>query len=377
MPLKANAKLNGGITMAATATKFGAQMIDGYTYISRLRIFSLTLKKLSSYLYFHLTLLMNRILFLILIFVGLITGCQKIPSDCVQCNDPAAKNYNSNATSDTTCCIYGKIKPAVKTKLDDEVQETSGLVFANGRLWTHNDSGGKPALYAVDSSNGKILQTVVLDGATNVDWEDMTRSSTHLYVGDMGNNTGNRKNLRIYRFPLQLLDSTKDTIHVISETISFSYADQTDFTPREEHNFDCEALIYSQDHLYLFTKNRQDNRCNIYMLPAVTGTYQAEKQTSFHSRGLVTGASISATGKEIVLVGYTKSLSVFAWILSGYTGNQFLSADRKLFRLGDFSGAGQMEAVSYIDNNTLFFSSEKVLTVPARLYRLPTNLFRE
>jgi hypothetical protein len=321
---------------------------------------------------------MNRILLWLLAFVGLVLGCQKIPSDCVQCNDPAAKNYNSNATSDTTCCIYGKIKPIVKTKLDDRVQETSGLVFANGRLWTHNDSGGNPALYSIDTSNGKILQTVVLDGATNVDWEDLTRSPTHLYVGDMGNNTGNRKDLRIYRFPLQILDSTKDTIHVAAETISFAYADQTDFTSRQEHNFDCEAILYFQDHLYLFTKNWQDSRCNIYMLPPTPGNYQAERQGSFDSRGLVTGADISPMGKEIVLVGYnTKTLGVFAWLLSGYTGNQFLSADRKLFRLGDFSGSGQMEAVSYIDNNTFFFSSEKVLTVPARLYRLPTNLFRE
>ena len=37
--------------------------------------------------------------------------------------------------------------PEFKSLLPEEVRETSGLFFHNGRLWTHNDSGGKPILY--------------------------------------------------------------------------------------------------------------------------------------------------------------------------------------------------------------------------------------
>ena len=37
--------------------------------------------------------------------------------------------------------------PVLKSELPEEVKETSGLFFHNGRLWTHNDSGGKPILF--------------------------------------------------------------------------------------------------------------------------------------------------------------------------------------------------------------------------------------
>ena len=42
--------------------------------------------------------------------------------------------------------------PQFKAKLPEEVCETSGLFFHNGRLWTHNDSGGEPILYALDTT---------------------------------------------------------------------------------------------------------------------------------------------------------------------------------------------------------------------------------
>lgn len=264
----------------------------------------------------------------------------------------------------------------MKSRLDDGVSETSGLIFAGGRMWTHNDSGGNHAIYAIDTSNGNILQTVLLKGITNVDWEDITRSDTHLYVADIGNNQGARKNLKIYRFPLTALQSSLDTIQVDVETISFSYADQTDFTPREKHDFDCEALLFFQDQLFLFTKNWLDNRSNVYTLSPTPGTQQAQRVDSFDARGLVTGADISPSGKEIVLVGYTRSLGVFLWVMNDFGGSRFLSGNRKLIKLGDFSGLGQIEAVGYTDDQHLFFSSEKIPLLPARLYHLPAASIR-
>ena len=304
-------------------------------------------------------------------------SCARPPGDCGGCPDRAAKNYDPKATGDSTCCLYGKTRPAVKTKLDGRLAETSGLVFANGRLWTHNDSGGGNVLYAVDTTNGKIAQTVVLEGATNVDWEDLTRSDTHVYVGDVGNNQGSRKDLRVYRFLLAALQSGRDTIRVAAETIAFSYADQTDFIPREKHNFDCEALVFSGDQLYLFTKNRGDYRCNLYVLPATPGTHVAQPLGGFDARGLVTGADISDPGKEVTLVGYGKNRNVFLWVLSGYGDNQFLSGSRKRIRLGHATRLGQMEAVCRTDADTWYFSGEKTPLTPARLYRMDGSKWRK
>lgn len=312
----------------------------------------------------------------LLLGLALLAACRKPPSDCFACPDAAAKNFTSNASGDATCCIYGKIKPQRKSRLDDGLKETSGLLFAGGRMWTHNDGGGDNAIYAVDTSRGNVLQTVLLQGATNVDWEDIARSDTHVYVGDIGNNQGSRKNLKIHRFPLTALESSLDTIRVEVETIAFSYADQTDFTPREKHNFDCEALLFFRGQLVLFTKNRLDNRSHVYTLSATPGTQQAQRVDSFDARGLVTGADVSPSGKEVVLVGYTRSLGVFLWVMTGFSDSRFLSGNRRLVRLGNFSRLGQMEAISYTDDQHLFFSSEKIPLFPARLYHLATASIR-
>ncbi|MBC7919834.1 MAG: hypothetical protein H7Z75_01965 [Ferruginibacter sp.] len=319
----------------------------------------------------------NRSLSLSLVLLLGFVSCVRPPGDCGPCRDRAAKNQDPNATGDPTCCLYGKTRPGVKTRLDGRVAETSGLVFVNGRLWTHNDSDGGNVLYAVDTTNGKITQTVVLEGATNVDWEDLTRSDTHLYVGDVGNNQGGRKNLRVYRFLLAALQSSRDTIRVGTETIAFSYADQTDFTPREKHNFDCEALVFAGNQLYLFTKNRGDYRCNFYALPATPGAHVARPLGGFDARGLVTGASIHESGKELVLVGYGRNLNVFLWVLSGYGDNLFLSGNRKRIKLGNATRLGQMEAVCQPDAHTWYFSGEKTPLTRARLYRMDASKWRD
>ena len=81
------------------------------------------------------------------------------------------------------------------TSLDSTVFESSGLVYLNHRLITHNDSGDEPALYEIDTINGEVLRKVILRGALNRDWEDICADSKYIYVGDFGNNYGSRKDL--------------------------------------------------------------------------------------------------------------------------------------------------------------------------------------
>ena len=81
------------------------------------------------------------------------------------------------------------------TLLSDTLNETSGLALVQGRLITHNDKGGEPKLYELDTLNGQLLRTVIVENATNVDWEDLCTDADHLYIGDMGNNDGDRTDL--------------------------------------------------------------------------------------------------------------------------------------------------------------------------------------
>ena len=84
------------------------------------------------------------------------------------------------------------------TSLNDLVSESSGLLFLNDKLITHNDSGGSNNLYEVDTLDGSISKTIKIKNSTNKDWEDIAVDSKYIYIGDFGNNNGNRKDLLIY-----------------------------------------------------------------------------------------------------------------------------------------------------------------------------------
>src|SRR5690606_14700262 len=77
------------------------------------------------------------------------------------------------------------------------LDETSGLLFYNNTFITHTDSGGKAELYEVNPTTGAITRTVEITNATNGDWEDIAQDSTHIYIGDIGNNSGDRTDLKI------------------------------------------------------------------------------------------------------------------------------------------------------------------------------------
>jgi hypothetical protein len=82
--------------------------------------------------------------------------------------------------------------------------ETSGLavgILNPEFVWTHNDSGHDPILYALDSE-GQIRTRIEIEG-NNRDWEDMDRGRCDLgscfYVADTGDNQERRQSPSLYR----------------------------------------------------------------------------------------------------------------------------------------------------------------------------------
>jgi len=172
--------------------------------------------------------------------------------------------------------------------LPPETSESSGVIFLNDVIITHNDSGGEAILYEVDPNNGELIRELVVDDASNVDWEDLCIDQQYIYIGDIGNNNGDRTDLKIYRISLlDYFQSSNDTVSV--DTIRYAYEDQVNFEPDPLTNFDAEALISFDDSLYLFTKNREDFHTNIYSLPKTPGDYQAHRVGRINAAGLITG----------------------------------------------------------------------------------------
>jgi hypothetical protein len=252
------------------------------------------------------------------------------------------------------------------TTLWKSISETSGIIYLNERLITHNDSGGLPALYEVDTTNGEVARIVIIENAFNKDWEDICHDNTHIYVGDFGNNLGNRTDLKVYKI------SIEDYLHtdtVSAEIISFNYADQTVFTNAPfVTNFDAEGLIAYHDSLYIFTKNWGNNRTNIYALPKTPGSYSIIQVDNFFSNGLITGADYNATTHKVVLTG-AALIVPFIIEIEGFTGNQFSNGIRKRYFIS-VQDATQIEAVAAINDYQYFLTAEEGIGGSATLYRL-------
>lgn len=100
-------------------------------------------------------------------------------------------------------------KESVDRKITDKrITESSGLaasVLHPGVLWTNNDSGNPPRIYAI-SPKGSTEATLKLRGEPNVDWEAIATLRAKdgralIAVGDIGDNNAQHSNVRIALVP--------------------------------------------------------------------------------------------------------------------------------------------------------------------------------
>lgn len=93
----------------------------------------------------------------------------------------------------------------LRTLKDSRIVESSGLALSgynNRRLWTHNDSGGGPWLYAV-GRHGRTTGRYYLTHARAWDWEAMASAKRHgnkyLFVGEIGDNRKRKSSIFVHR----------------------------------------------------------------------------------------------------------------------------------------------------------------------------------
>lgn len=288
------------------------------------------------------------------------------------CTDPQAINFEAMAVDNDGSCLYSSTQFQMEQRatLPNALEESSGLAYLNGQLWTHNDGGNPDEIYRIDSLTGEILQTVLVGGLENEDWEDMAQSDTHLFVGDFGNNAGNRMDLKIGKIDRNDLGN----LIVSAEIINFSYSDQTDFEELLNANdYDCESFFYYQDTLHLFTKNWVDQQTRHYTMPATPGTHVAQLRETFDVEGLVTGAAIDEETGTISLIGYTPSGINFMWLLYDYQPNHYFSGNIRKIMLGTGLTNSQTEGIIFTENGSGFVSSENFNVLPPRLLRFDTR----
>jgi hypothetical protein len=268
-----------------------------------------------------------------------------------------------------------------KFNLPESISETSGLIYYHNKLITHNDSGNAAELYEINTANGSITRTVTISNATNIDWEDIAQDDTYIYIGDIGNNSGSRTDLKFYRILKTDYDSNTN---VIADVINYSYADQTDFNSNMNNtNWDAEAFVVYDDYILIFSKNWINNEVDVHAIPKFISTHSAHKVSNYNVQGLVTGAD-SIDSNKIYLSGYSAS-NITPFLIEIYDLNISTPSNLDVFlnsntvKINNFLPFGnQVEGISFIESDgstdTIYISNEKlvvsVLTFPSKLREL-------
>jgi hypothetical protein len=148
-----------------------------------------------------------------------------------------------------------------------DLTESSG--FASSRraanlLWSHNDSGGEPVVYAL-GADGSERGRVRIAGAVNNDWEDIASfvldGQAYLLIADTGDNRAVRTDCRLYVIaepdPAALAPGREFTVPIAWE-IPVRYADQ----PR-----DCESVSVDAAEKAVYLLSKREHPVGLYRLP--------------------------------------------------------------------------------------------------------------
>lgn len=169
-------------------------------------------------------------------------------------------------------------------------------------LWIHNDSGGGPRLFAVDSTTCETLATVTVKGARARDFEAIAsgrdgNGKPVLWLGDIGDNLDSWDSVEVLaiREPKRLRSRS-----VSAEAFSFTYADRP-------HN--AEALLAAPSRGRLWVVTKQLAHGSLYRLPSPlrAGVVNVAKKLRVEG-GLITDGAISPQGDRYVLRDYVDAV---------------------------------------------------------------------
>jgi hypothetical protein len=254
--------------------------------------------------------------------------------------------------------------------------ESSGVVVSRahpGILWTHNDSGDGPYLYATDL-HGTDRGAVRVPGAEAVDWEDIAlgpcprRPGDCLYIGVTGDNLERRARVTVYAVPEPDPPLTAaDTQRVTAAPLALSL-----YYPDGPH--DVEALYVSprDTAVYLVSKGR--GRYGMVRLYRVN---RAAWDTRGHVRAelvqtlpivpngaagrLVTGAAVLADGGLVAIRTYTE-----VYFFSPEAGGRLAPADRPVCSIAELERPG--EGIAFRADSSLVLTSEANMLGPGTIH---------
>ena len=271
--------------------------------------------------------------------------------------------------------------------LPDALRESSGVAVSRrqpGVLWSHNDSGDGPNLYAVDMS-GRLLATITVANALARDWEDIAlgpcpagilrpdapRQEGCLYLADTGDNDRVREALTVYVVVEPHVESGAAT-HRPAPARSFHYRYPSGAD-------DSEALAVLPDGDITIVSKGRTGAIDFFSLSAETVARAITSGDTIQARysgntgiepdpasgRLVTGAAVSPDGMTLAVRTY-REVFFFGLVRDG--GDSHWRDLRRPCFLGDAEPQG--EAIDYLDGETLLLTSERARGRPGTIHRL-------
>ncbi len=169
----------------------------------------------------------------------------------------------------------------------------------------HNDSGNAPLLFAV-RADGRIVRRFRL-AVPNLDWEDIAIDDQgHLYLGDIGNNSGLLRVRTIYRLdePDPASSEGGDRDPPLSAARSVTYA------PPPSNRFDAEGLVYDRGTAIVVAKYLDGREAELFAVPIdppPAGRAAVPVRSIGRLMGFTepaTGAGLSADGTLLAVCSY-------------------------------------------------------------------------
>lgn len=230
-----------------------------------------------------------------------------------------------------------------------QVIESSGLAFSQRRndvLWTHNDSGDIPRLFAFDLT-GRDLGTIAVEPAEAVDWEDICSVTIGgkpcLVIADTGDNKRIRNHGMLYVAEEPDL-STTDHVARVTRIIRFTYEDGPQ---------NCEGLAAAPDEQIFYLATRGDDlQRKLYELPFTGAVARVVMKLG---KSHVTAMDISRDGRCAVLL--TQENTALEYRRDA--GESWPQAFSRAPRVLPVPEAVQAEAICYTPNgDALYITSE-------------------
>jgi hypothetical protein len=260
------------------------------------------------------------------------------------------------------------------------VVESSGVAVSRahpGVLWTHNDSGDGPYLYATDL-RGSDLGFLLVSGAAAVDWEDMalgpcpTRAGSCVYLADTGDNLERRASVTVYAVP------EPDPPTGPGDTLRTTAAPAILQLRYPDGSHDVEAIYVSpRDRaLYLVSKGRSGSIGVYRVAPAQWSArrdsiVKADRVQVLDVRPdagagrWVTSAAIRPDGRLVAIRTYGE-----IYFFHPGVGGRLTPARERACEIGGLDEPGGGEAIDFLDGSTLVLTSEALRGRAGTIHRV-------